>query len=153
MKQRTPALTFLQKMIKLTRSLWLNATLYSSSIRWSLVFNFIPFVSFIHHIARGIFVQHMSDHVSPCHIPQSDGSSSLQYVVKTPSTHKQVSLQGASHQPFQFNLLLPPSRHPRLNPQISLAFLNSLCFPLASALYMPASLQLTMSYLSFKAHL
>lgn len=96
---------------------------------------FIPSLSLIHHIARDIFVQQISDHVSPCHITQSDGSPSLQYMIKTPSTPEQC----ASHQSFQFNLLLPPSMQPILNPYTSLAFPNSLCFSLASALYMPAS--------------
>lgn len=84
---------------------------------------------------------------------KSDGSPSRQNTIRIPQTQKQGFPQSVSHQPFQFNLLLPPNMQPTLNHKKFACISKRPMLPLASAPSKPALFQLTISYLSFQAHL
>lgn len=83
---------------------------------------------------------------------KNDGSPSLQNIIGISQTQKQGFPQSVSHQPFQFNLLLPPNMQPTLNPKIACISKEPVLL-LASAPSIPALFQLTISYLSFQAQL
>lgn len=53
---------------------------------------------------------------------RSDGSPSLQNIIRIPQTQKQGFPQSVSHQPFQFNLLLPSDMQPLFNHKNCLHF-------------------------------
>lgn len=75
---------------------------------------------------------------------KNDGSPSLQNIIGISQTQKQGFPQSVSHQPFQFNLLLPPNMQPTLNPKIACISKEPVLL-LASAPSIPALFQLTIS--------